>query len=132
MKLTFKEFLTEAKTKSFYFQIRIEGSSGGDWQDISMYADSLEDIAASVDAAPSEMDKMDKFDISQLADIVRDFIGEGPDGEGTSWDEMDMEVKSLSNDVLKVSYTFSGVNMRKGSEVTRNGIITIMPSADAA
>lgn len=129
--ITFKQFLAEAKKKNM-FQVKVEGSSGGDWKDVAMYANTLQDIADSVGAAASEMDKMNKFDISQLADFVRDFIGEGPDGSGTSWDEMDMNVKSLSNEVLKISYAFGGVNMRQkqgnyGTEVTRKGTITIMP-----
>lgn len=127
MKLTFKEFLSEAKKN--IFQVKIESGAGGSWDDIAMHADSLEDIAASVSANSHEQDKMDKFDISQLTEVVTDWIGEGPNGPGTHWDEMDMSVLSLKDDVLKVQYFFSGLRLRgkfDADEVKKKGIITIM------
>lgn len=128
MKLTFKQWLTEAATKKPY-QVRIEtpGMATGDWKDVTLHADSLEDIARAVGASPVDTDAHDKFGLHQLVGFVEDWIGPGPDGHGTSWDEMDMDVKSLKDDVLKISWTFSGVNMRRKEDVIKSGVLTIMP-----
>jgi hypothetical protein len=128
--------LKEAASKNMY-QVKIESGSGGDWKDLELWADSLEDIVTSVTASPRDTDAHAKFDISQLTEIVEGWIGDGPDSDGKGWDEMDFDVKSHRDGVLKLSYHFSGVSMRKtrlknnpekyGEEVKKSGVITIMP-----
>ena len=114
------------------YQVRVEtpGLATGDWKDISLNADSLEDIAGAVGASPVDYKAHDKFGLHELAEFIEDnWIGRGPDGPGTSWDEIDMDVKSLKHDVLKISFTFSGVNMRRKEDVVKKGVLTIMPGA---
>lgn len=126
-KLTFKQFLlSEAKDAKTAFQIRV---ASGDWKDLKLHFDDLKDIA---DRINHPLHGAGKTDLGALTGVVQDYIGVGPDGPGTSWDEMDFDVKSLSDDVLKVTYTFSGVNMRQkqgkyGTPVSKTGVITIMP-----
>lgn len=40
-----------------------------------------------------------------------------------------MDVKSLKDDVLKISWTFSGLNKRLKDMKTKSGVMTIMPGA---
>lgn len=124
--------LAEAHKPTMY-QVKIETNSGGDWKDMTLYAASLQDIADSVESD----DAHDKFNLGELTSIVEDWIGDGP-GNGRfrgTWDEMDFDVKSLKDDVLKISWTFSGIDMslakinKGGTEVTRKGVISIMPAA---
>lgn len=125
--------LSEASVKKPY-QVRIETKMGsGDWQDIELFANSIADIANAVSEFETDDAALGRFDLGQLTGIVEDFIGKGPGRhlEGT-WDEMDFDVKSMSDDVLKISWTFSGVYKDHPSDKmltpkTKSGIITIMP-----
>lgn len=104
----------------------------GGWQDVEMYFDDLEDIAARVN---HPLRGPGKTDLSPLTAMIEDFIGKGPGEYG--WEEMDYDVQSLSDDVLKITYTFGGVDMsgtqrkhnpdRYGEPVKRSGVVTIMP-----
>lgn len=107
------------------YQVRIENS---DWMDALLYFKDLSAIASAID------DRGDS-DTGQLTEIVEDYIGKGPNSRGDnrgSWDEMDFEVKSFKDDVLKIKYTFAGVDMGRlegkyGTPVKKQGVITIMP-----
>lgn len=135
-KPTFKQFLSEAAGKKPY-QVRVESTRPpitGDWKDVMLRADSLEDIAEAVAASPVDEKAHAKFGLSELVSFIHDWVGPGPDGHGSTWDEMEFDVKSLSNDVLKLTWTFSGVNMRQkqgkyGTPVTKSGVLTIMPGS---
>lgn len=130
-------YLVEGSKNPYQVRVETPGIATGDWMDISLNADSLEDIASAVGASPVDYKAHDKFGLHELVEFIEDnWIGPGPDGPGTSWDEIDMDVKSLKHDVLKISFTFSGVKMPRtvskhtkkyGDEVKKRGVLTIMP-----
>lgn len=125
-----QELLSLTEAKKLPYQVRV--ADGADWVDTTLNADSLEDIAAAVGASPADEKAHEKFGLFQLTPFIHKWIGDGPDGYGKgagSWDEMDMDVKSLKDDVLKISWTFSGVNMRRKEDVVKKGVMTIMPGA---
>jgi hypothetical protein len=123
--------LTEAKSKTY--QVKI----GDTWEDRVLHAESLADIARAVTASPRDEAAHNKFDLGELTEIVTEYIGENPGGrrEGPSvWDEMDFDLTSEKDDVLKISYVFSGIDRGTGrhkghymNEITKKGTITIMP-----
>ena len=124
MKLTFKEYLTESK--SVMYQVRI---GNDDWKDRKIPYASLEEIRECI--------ADEKGDLSFLTEIVQEWIGDGPNGKGTSWDEMEFDVQSFKSDVLKVTYTFAGIKFQSpskgevGQEIKKSGVITIMPGNEA-
>ncbi len=121
-----KELLTLNESQMTDFQLRV--SDKDDWQDVKLRAASLDAIAAAVDASPADNKAHAGFDLGQLTAFIEKFIGDGPDGYGSkagSWDEMDYEVKSHKDDVLKISWTFSGQSSRAGN-VKKAGTMTIM------
>lgn len=133
---TFKTFLEELQKldegQKTPYQIRIESTGGwavsDSWKDAHLYADSLDDIAAAVNASPVDEKAHEKFSLGELTEIVEQWIGKGPGpGDKTSWDEMDYYVKSHKDEVLKIGFEFSGVNTRDYETVAKKGIITIMP-----
>lgn len=109
------------KDSAHSYQVRV---GSGDWQDIKLYFDDLEDIKRRVQAIGTNIEAQD---VGQLTELVEGYIGEGPDGHGSTWDDMDFEVESLKDDVLKIGYTFSGFNQRHERTVTKTGTITLMP-----
>jgi hypothetical protein len=129
-----KELLALRESKGTMYQVRVETQAGGDWKDMKLGASSIEDIADSVSASTHDTKAHNKFDVSELTEIIEDFIGSSPSGKSDStWDEMDIDVKSLKHDVLKLSFTFGGtLPARKGEKYRtpyeKNGTITIMPS----
>jgi hypothetical protein len=132
VKPTFKQFMMEAASKNPY-QVRVDSKGiTGDWKDIDLHADSLEAIAKAVGASPVDDKAHAGFGLHELVSQVQDWIGPGPDGHGSTWDEMDFDVESLRNDVLKIKWTFSGMNMRRKEMVKKQGTITIMPGAETA
>ena len=125
-----QELLSLSEAKKLPYQIRV--ADGADWVDTTLNADSLEDIAAAVGASPVDEKAHNKFGLYQLTPFIHKWIGDGPDGYGKdagSWDEMDMDVKSLGDDVLKIRWTFSGLNERRKDYITKTGVMTIMPGA---
>lgn len=115
------ELHTEEKNP--VFQVKV-GNDG--WKDISLGKGiSLEEIQKSVSGHPSGEYK---FDISVLTGLVEEYIGDGPNGYGPAagtWDEMDFEVASFGDDVLKIKYEFSGMD-RHHDVRKKSGVITIM------
>ena len=144
VKTTFKMFL-EAEEKSKKppkktYQVRVSTThTTGDWEDVDLHSDSLDDIEKAVSASPVDDKAHEKFGLHELTTCVEKFIGDGPAGHGSTWDEMDFDVRSHAHDVLKISFTFSGVDMRGtrkkhnpdryGEPVRKSGVITIMPAA---
>jgi hypothetical protein len=131
MSTLIQELLALTEAKNMPYQVRV---GSGDWKDIELQADSIEDIAKAVSASPMDDAAHEKFGLHQLTELVEDYIGVGPSGPGSSWDEIDFDVSSLKDDVLKLTYDFGGVNMKNakrdggyGSPVHKSGIITIMP-----
>jgi len=117
--------LTEAEKTGY--QIKVDSAVRGNWKDSHLNAASLDDIASAVSASPVDDQAHDKFNLSKLTTLVTDFIGVGPGGQGTSWEEIDYDVVSLQDDVLKISWRFSGVK-QSDTEVVKTGMITIMPA----
>lgn len=118
-----KLFELYTKEKDPIFQVRVER---GDWKDISLGGNvTLDDIKDAVNGPPIGTYK---FDISVLTSLVKKYIGDGPDGYGPAagtWDEMDFETLSMGDDVLKIKYTFSGIDKRRDIK-RKTGTITIM------
>lgn len=117
-------FISEAQTfKPTIFQVRV---SNGDYEDRSLHFQNLKDVQERVD---------DEGDVSELTGLVEEYIGKGPNSRGSnrgSWDEMEFEIESFKDEVLKIKYTFSGVDMgrlegKSGTPVTKKGVITLMP-----
>lgn len=127
------------------YQVRVDSeTTTGDWRDLELGAASLDDIVASVNAHPSDEKAIARFGLHELVSLVTNFIGDGANSRGSdrgSWDEMDFEIKSFRDDVLKVEWHFGGVDMSRledgrrgrkyGTPVSRSGTITIMPAVDA-
>jgi hypothetical protein len=121
-----QELLALREGKGTMFQVRV---SNGDWEDKALHFKDLMDIASNVGGETG--------DLSELTGLVEDFIGEGPNSRGDkrgSWDEMEFEILSFdeNDDVLKIKYTFAGVDMGRkegnyGTPVKKQGVITIMP-----
>lgn len=114
------ELLRLIENKSAMFQVRV--SDKDDWQDVALHAADLDVIARAVSEPESA-----KFDLGELTELVEKFIGDGPEGYGPkagSWDEMDYDVKSHSDDVLKIQWTFGGYSRR--SPIKKTGVMTIM------
>jgi hypothetical protein len=121
-----QELLALREGKGTMFQVRV---SNGDWEDKALHFTDLTDIASNVGGETG--------DLSELTGLVEDFIGEGPNSRGDkrgSWDEMEFEIQSFDEkaDVLKIKYTFAGVDMGRkegnyGTPVKKQGVITIMP-----
>lgn len=113
------------------FQVRVENS---DWQDLAL---PFKDLQAIVDEINTVWvpDGGDVGDLGVLTGLVQDYIGEGPNSRGEnrgSWDEIEFDLKTFKDDVLKIKYTFGGVDMGRlegkyGTPVTKKGTITIMP-----
>ena len=123
-----QELLSLNEAKKLPYQVR--AADGADWVDTTLNANSLEDIAAAVGASAADEKSHAKFSLSQLTPFIQKWIGDGPDGYGKgagSWDEMDMDVKSMKDDVLKISWSFSGMNMRLKDMKSHKGVMTIMP-----
>lgn len=120
-----QELLSLRESKGTMFQVRV---ANGDWEDKALHFDDLVDIASNVG---------ETGDLSELTGLVEDYIGEGPNSRGSnrgSWDEMEFEIESFDEkaDVLKIKYTFAGVDMGRlegkyGTPVKKQGVITIMP-----
>jgi hypothetical protein len=121
-----QELLALRESKGTMFQVRV---SNGDWEDKALHYTDLTDIASNVGGETG--------DLSELTGLVEDFIGAGPNSRGDnrgSWDEMEFEIQSFDEnaDVLKIKYTFAGVDMSRkegnyGTPVKKQGVITIMP-----
>lgn len=123
--------LLEGVDEENMFQVRV---GSGSWKDVNLYFDDLKDIA---DRVNHPLRGPGKTDLGQLSELIQDYIGPGPDGHGSTWDEIDFDVASLKDDVLKITYHFGGVNMsgtkrrtnpdRYGEPVVKTGTITFMP-----
>jgi len=121
-----QELLALRESKGTMFQVKV---ANDDWKDIPLYFDDLVDIASHVGGETG--------DLSELTGLVEDYIGEGPNSRGDkrgSWDEMEFEIEKFDEkaEVLKIKYTFAGVDMGRmegsyGTPVKKQGIITIMP-----
>lgn len=124
-----KELFALKETKYSMYQVKV---GNDDWKDVSLGAESLQDIVKSVQASPYDTDAHAKFDVSELTRLVEELVGDGPGGYGPnagSWDEIEFDVKSFSDDVLKITYALSGIDMSKRDKETtfKKGLITIMP-----
>lgn len=104
-------------------QVKVDSnrlSSG--WKDREIDTD-LQQVAVSL--------YNNSFDLSQLTVFVTDFIGTRV-SSWSSWDDMDFELVSYENDVLKIAFVFGGIHFNRGADVegtpvNRSGIITLMP-----
>jgi len=113
------------------FQVRPSSHDGltGNWSDLTMIAESLDDIKAAVCAHPRDEEAYRRCPAYEIAEIVRGWIGQGPMRNGTpydTWDEIDFGFMSLEHDVLKISY-YTGGRGRDHEIVERRGYITFMP-----
>jgi hypothetical protein len=117
-----------AQASKHMFQVKFIST----WKDKELHFDDLQDI---VDRINHPLRGPCRTDLSELTELVEDQIGDGANGgygeNAGTWDEIDFDVKSFSEDVLKITYTFGGVCFRKGVQygetIMKTGVITIMP-----
>lgn len=121
-----QELLALRESKGTMFQVKV---ANDDWKDRPLHFSDLTDIASHVGGETG--------DLSELTGLVHEYIGDGANSRGDkrgSWDEMEFEIQSFDekSDVLKVKYTFAGVDMSRlegsyGTPVKKQGVITFMP-----
>jgi hypothetical protein len=121
-----QELLSLRESKGTMFQVKV---ANDDWKDRPLHFTDLVDIASNVGGETG--------DLSELTGLVHEYIGTGANSRGDkrgSWDEMEFEIEKFDEkaDVLKIRYTFAGVDMSRlegtyGTPVKKKGIITIMP-----
>jgi hypothetical protein len=118
--------LLEVYAKEQIFHVKV---GNDDWEEITFGKGvTLDEIEKAIS---DHSFSNHKFNISALSKLVKKYIGDGPNGYGPAaghWNEMDFEVISLKDDVLKIKYMFFGVD-RHHKDCKKSGIITIIVAA---